>query len=92
MDINWVVLIKTMVETDKVIRCDKMGLVFNRVQGNEDLLRRSAQEIGLEVFGCIPQDEDIAHHDLLGKPLTDLSSASPGLAAVRAVVENHVLG
>jgi CO dehydrogenase maturation factor len=85
-------LIKKMVWDDRVIRCDKLGLVFNRVQGSEDLLRRSAGEIGLEVFGCIPQDEIIGEYDLVGRPIVELPATSPGLVAVRAIVEGHVLG
>jgi CO dehydrogenase maturation factor len=84
-------LIKELVQGERVIDCDRLGLVFNRVQGNEDLLEKSALEMGLEVFGYIPQDEEIAYHDLLGKPLTDLPDASRALAAVRETVETHVL-
>jgi CO dehydrogenase maturation factor len=82
-------MIKRMVQDDRIIQCDKMGLVFNRVQGNEELLKRSAQEMGLEVLGCVPQDEDIAYHDLVGKPIIELPT-SPGLAAVRSIVEECV--
>jgi len=82
-------LIKGMVQRDRVMQCEKMGLVFNRVRGNEEMLKSLAQEIDLEVFGCIPQDEDIAYYDLLGQPLTQLP-ASPGIAAIRAIVEKHL--
>ena len=85
-------LIKELVRGERVMECDKMGLVFNRVHGNEDLLRRAADEMDMEVFGCIPQDEEIAYHDLLGKPLTDLPNTSRALGAVREIVEAHVLG
>jgi CO dehydrogenase maturation factor len=83
--------IKKMVEVDKVIRCDELGLVFNRVRGNEDLLRDAASEMGLAVFGMIPFDENIATHDLLGKPLIELPADSPGFAAFREIVEKRVL-
>jgi CO dehydrogenase maturation factor len=85
-------LIQKMAQNEKVIQCEKIGLVFNRVLGNEDLLNQSAQETGLEVFGYIPHDESIAHHDLVGKPITELPATSPGLAAVRQIIENYVLG
>ena len=75
-----------------VLSSSDLRLVFNRVQGSEDLLRRSAGEIGLEVFGCIPQDEIIGQYDLVGRPIMELPATSPGLAAVRAIVEGHVLG
>lgn len=81
--------IKGMVQSERVIQCDKLGLVFNRVQGNEELLKQSAQEMGLDVFGYIPQDENIAYYDLVGKPIIELPT-SPGLAAVRNIVEKSI--
>jgi CO dehydrogenase maturation factor len=84
-------LIKKMVQTDRVIRCEKLGLVFNRVQGNEELLKQAAREIGLQVFGYIPQDENIAYYDLVGKSILELPKTSPALSAVNNVVANHIL-
>ena len=84
-------LIKKMVQDDRVIRCEKIGLVFNRVQGSEELLKQAAEDIGLELFGYIPHDDSIAHHDLIGKPLIELPETSPGLAAVRDIVSNRIL-
>jgi len=81
--------VKDMVYNDRVIQCDKLGLVFNRVQGNEELLRQSAQKIGLELLGFIPQDDSIAYNDLIGRPIMELSE-SPGVAAVRNIVERHI--
>lgn len=81
--------IKGMVQSERVIQCDKLGLVFNRVHGNEELLKEAAQDMGLEVFGYIPQDDDIANYDLLGKSLMELTT-SPGLAAVRNIVEKRI--
>ena len=80
--------IKKMVEKDKVIKVKKMGLVFNRVQGNDELLKQVAGDTGLKVFGYVPQDEEVARYDLIGKPLSELPSTSHALAAVRTVVEN----
>jgi CO dehydrogenase maturation factor len=80
--------IKKIVENDKVIEVKKMGLVFNRVQGNDELLKQAARDTGLKVFGYIPQDDEVARHDLIGKPLSELPSTSHALAAVRTIVEN----
>ena len=85
-------LIKKMVRNDKVIQSEKIGLVFNRVQGNEKLLQQAADEMGLQVFGYIPQDENIAYHDLIGKSILELPATSPGLAAVRNIAANHIFG
>lgn len=84
-------LIRGMVQDDKVIQCEKIGLVFNRVQGSEELLKQSAQDFGLDVLGYIPHDENIAYYDLVGKPITELPTDSPGFCAVRHIVENCVL-
>ncbi|MBA7477816.1 hypothetical protein ES707_13231 [subsurface metagenome] len=81
--------IKGMAQSERVIQCERLGLVFNRVQGNEELLERSAHEMELEIFGFIPQDESIAYYDLVGRPLMELTS-SPGLAAVRNIVEKRI--
>jgi CO dehydrogenase maturation factor len=83
--------IKKMVEKDKVIEVKKMGLVFNRVQGNDELLKQAAKDIGLQVFGYIPQDENIAHYDLVGKSILELPPESPALSAVNNVVAQHIL-
>lgn len=89
--IQTVAVIKKMVQDDKVIECARMGVVFNRVQGNEELLRNAARDIGINVFGLVPNDENIAHHDLVGKPLTELPSTSPGFTAVRDIVNTHII-
>jgi CO dehydrogenase maturation factor len=84
-------LIKKMVQVDQVIQCEKIGLVFNRVQGNEELLKQAAREMDLNVFGYIPQDENIAYFDLVGKSILKLPEESPALSAVRSLVANHIL-
>jgi CO dehydrogenase nickel-insertion accessory protein CooC1 len=78
-----------MVRKEKVIQCDRLGIVFNRVQGNKELLKKMADEAGLDVLGYIPQDENIAQQDLIGKPLMELKS-SKGLEAVREIIEKHI--
>jgi len=84
-------MIKEMVAVDKVIRCQKLGLIFNRVRGSEELLHGCAEKLGLELAGLIPFDENVAEYDLIGKPITELPSDAPSLEAVRKVVENYVL-
>lgn len=83
--------IKKIVQNDRVIQCEQIGLVFNRVQGNDKLLKQAAKNIGLKVFGYIPQDENITYHDLVGKSILELPTISPGLAAVRNIVANVIV-
>jgi CO dehydrogenase maturation factor len=84
-------LIRKMVKVDKVMKCEKLGLVLNRVRGNEQLLTDAAKKLDLEVFGMIPFDETIAEHDLVGTPVIGLPDHSPAVAAYRQIVENHLL-
>jgi CO dehydrogenase maturation factor len=84
-------LIRKMVKVDQVMECKKLGLVLNRVRGNEQLLTDAAKKLDLEVFGVIPFDETIAEHDLVGTPVIELPDHSPALAAYRQIVENHLL-
>lgn len=84
-------LIERMVHGEKVIRCEQLGLVFNKVQGSEDLLKKAADDIGVEVFGFIPLDANVTSHDLIGKPLMELPDDSSALVAIRNIVETYVL-
>lgn len=82
-------LIKQIVMQDRVLQCDRIGVVVNRVQGNEGLVRQQAYETGLELFGLVPHDENIAYYDLVGKPITELAT-SPGVDAIRDIVQQHI--
>ena len=84
-------VIRKMVEVDKVMQCKKLGLVLNRVRGNEQLLTDAARKLGLDLFGMIPFDETIAEHDLVGTPIIELPDDSPALGAYRQIVEDHLL-
>ena len=84
-------VIKDMVDREKIIECGTMGIVFNRVTGNEQLLEDSARRIGLPLFGLIPNDPAIAEYDLAGTPILQLPADAPGPRAVRNVVEACLL-
>lgn len=75
--------IKQLVVDEKVIDCRKLGVIFNRVQSreNEKQLFEFAESLGVEIFGTIPQDENIVDYDFTGRPLIDLPSDSPALVA-----------
>ncbi len=79
-------LVHKMIREDRVIDCGQLGIVFNRVTGGQPLLEQSARDIGLEVLGFVPQDENIARHDLIGQPILELPPDSPGLVSVRDIV------
>jgi CO dehydrogenase maturation factor len=81
--------IEHMVHVEKVIKTEKLGIVFNRVYGNEDVLKKAAAEIGIEIFGFIPQDEKVAYYDLMGKSILGLQD-SPALKATREIVSKRI--
>ncbi len=83
--------LKQLVEQDRAIEVERLGMVFNRVRGAEDVLESRAAEIGLDLFGFIPFDEAIAEYDLVGKAITDLPDDAPSLMAYRKVVDEQVL-
>jgi len=84
-------MIHQMVEVEKAVKCERLGIVFNRVQGNRKALRESAAKIGMDVFGMIPYDDNVADFDFHGKPITGLPDDSPSVAAYREVIAEHVL-
>lgn len=80
-----VALLREVVEEKKVISVGKMGVVFNRVEGSQELLVEAAAKIGVEVLGFVPQDAAITRYDLVGRSLTGLPADSKALEAVRAI-------
>jgi len=81
-------LLKDIVEDKKIIRCKKAGVVFNRVQDNEEILNQSAERLGVEVLGFIPQDSRITDFDLIGRSLRELPPESVALSAVQEIVDS----
>lgn len=86
--------IKGLVESGAVPKCDKMGVVFNRIHGAETTvgdLAQSAKEAGVPVFGIIPYDEMVEKFDLAGKSLFDLPDESKAVRAIRKIFKAEVL-
>jgi CO dehydrogenase nickel-insertion accessory protein CooC1 len=48
----------------------------------EELLQKSADDIGLEYGGIVPVDENVMSFNLTGKPLLEIPDDSPAYAAV----------
>ena len=79
-------LINEVAHKRKATGGTKMRLVINRVmEGQEQQLRQAAEQVGLEVVGFIPEDDNITHYDLAGKPIYDIEDNSPSVVAVREI-------
>lgn len=81
-------LINEVAHKRKATELKRMRLLINRVlEGQEEQLRRAAEQAGLEVVGFIPEDENITQYDLAGRPIFDLEDNSPSLIAIREIAK-----
>lgn len=61
-------------------------LIGNRFPAElEDMLRKASDDIGLELAGSIPVDENVMSFNMAGKPLLDVPDESPAYLAVERV-------
>jgi CO dehydrogenase maturation factor len=64
----------------------RIGLVINRLKGNEELIAESAQKWGIEILGRVPEDENITKYDSSGMPLIGLPDTSPSVSSVKDIL------
>ncbi|QAR32686.1 carbon monoxide dehydrogenase maturation protein [Geovibrio thiophilus] len=83
-------LIKKMTEEDKVISCKSIGLVFNRVNSINEMLRRTANEIGINILGVIPNSEQLADFDMRSIALTGLPKHNEAYEAIDTILEQLI--
>ncbi len=80
-------LIKKVIEShNQTINFTKMGLVLNRVRGNEGQLEEYVAPTGLDLFGFVPEDENITLFDMQARPLLEIPDNSPAFMAVEKVL------
>jgi len=72
-----------VIRKDDSMRNTRIGLVINRLKGDDKQITESAKEWGVEILGRIPEDENITKCDATGKPLTGLPVTSPSVTAVK---------
>ena len=71
----------------KFTKTKNVGLVINRVKTNSDQLKINADQIGVEVYGLIPEDINISEFDMIGIPLLDLPSNSNSLSVIDKILK-----
>ena len=87
--IKTAIKIRDLVSFGKAIKqCKRIGLIINRVKGKSDVFREIAKETKLEIFGIIPEDENISRLDLEGRPISELSDTSPSAIAVHNILKS----
>ncbi|MCK4938316.1 MAG: AAA family ATPase [Methanosarcinales archaeon] len=72
-------------ELDLTIR--KMHVILNKVTPqNRERLIEYAQELGLEIAGMVPFDNEIAQFDLDARPLIELPDTSPAVVEMENII------
>ncbi|MCK5151538.1 MAG: AAA family ATPase [Candidatus Thorarchaeota archaeon] len=67
----------------------KLVVIGNRIPDNlVDAVSQGLEENGLYLAGMIPNDDEVAKLNYLGKPVFELPDDSPALKAVEAIAEN----
>jgi len=84
-------LIRTITQVDEVMKSTRVGLVINRLKQGSNFIIETAQQMGLEILGCVPEDENITKYDLVGEPLINLPDTSPSVLAVQEILEKIAL-
>lgn len=81
-------LIRNVIETHKIIKYRKMGLVLNRVRDERSALPEYIERTGLDLFGWIPEDENISQFDMEARPLLELPDDSPAYVAAQKILSS----
>lgn len=67
-------------------------MVINRLREESEAIVKHAQQMHLRILGYIPEDGNIAKHDLMGSPLLKLPNTSPSVLAVEKILGEIGLG
>jgi CO dehydrogenase maturation factor len=70
----------------------KAGLILNRFKDDGRSEQEVSDKIGIQVFGSIPEDNNLNEYDRAGRSLLELPLDSPSLAAVRKILRQIVPG
>lgn len=69
----------------------RTGLVINKAIKGVAELKEKAREMGLDIIGLIPVDEDVADYDRIGRPTMELPNNSPSVLAVGRILKDLAL-
>jgi CO dehydrogenase maturation factor len=75
----------------KFTKARSIGMIVNRVKDGQESIENFCRETGIALLGWMPEDSRITEWDRVGKPIYDLPSDSPSVAAVRRIVEKMKL-
>ena len=72
------------------LRPTRMGLIVNRAPGGvlDEGIKEEIAKHGLELFGVLPQDEDVYRCDCAGDPSSKLPEANPVKTALKGILQS----
>jgi CO dehydrogenase maturation factor len=73
-----------------IVPGDSMGVIINRFKGASDRQEEVIKRLDLNIWGYIPEDENISRYDSLNRTLLDLPEGSPSLSAISQILK-HIL-
>jgi len=79
-------MLENMVNSEKLISCGKIGVVFTRVRNGGDSIKKISENLNINVFGYVPEDNAVSEYDINNIPLTKLSKANPVYIAVNNII------
>jgi len=74
------------VKNGAVPNCDKVGVIFNRIQGDTRTREELQAEVALPVFAVVPYDASLAQYDAQGKSLLGLAEGSVAVKALKGAL------
>lgn len=74
----------------KFTKTKKIGLVINRVKTKSEELIKNADNLELDIYGLIPEDDNISEYDMKGKTLLQLPKDTESIQAIEKIV-NHIM-
>jgi len=68
-------------------------VIVNRVKdGLPAAVKDAVKELGLDLAGCVPEDEMICRYDTEGRPTMELPKDTPAIAALNEIFEGLIEG
>jgi CO dehydrogenase maturation factor len=83
--------IMAVVQEQDTIDVGRRGLVINKCMGADERMDEIRKDMDLNVWGVLPDDENVSSYDSLNKPLLDIPADAAILAPVRSILQK-ILG
>ncbi|MBD3254562.1 MAG: AAA family ATPase [Candidatus Lokiarchaeota archaeon] len=80
--------VSIMKKADKFTNYKKIGVIINKAKGNIDTLINKVRDLGLDIFGIIPEDHIISDYDLKGKPVINVEDFAQSVKAIEKIAKN----